>query len=170
MRYLFILLTATLFFSSCKKMIAIDPPKNQLVGATIFKDSADAMGTVVGMYTRIMSSITQLNSCNGAITAYGAVAADELYPNTSNSSLLQFYSNSLTNENDLNASLWQFSYQLIYQANACIEGLTASNTLPVALRAQLLGEAKFLRAFLYFNMVNLFGPVPLVLSPDHRAE
>jgi len=48
---LFLLLVPIFLFisQSCKKMIAIDPPKNQLVTETIFKDSADATGAVVGI-------------------------------------------------------------------------------------------------------------------------
>lgn len=157
-----------LISQSCKKMIAIDPPKNQLVTEIIFKDSADATGAVVGIYIRIMTSITQFNICSGALTAYTAVASDEMYPNTTNPSLQQFYNNSVSTDNDLNGSLWQFAYQIIYQANACIEGLTQSSTLNTSLRSQLLGEVKFLRALLYFNLVNTFGTVPLVISPDYK--
>src|SRR5690625_665700 len=44
------------------------------------------------------------------------------------------------------------------------------NLLHTQLKNQLIGEVKFLRAFYYFNLVRLFGRVPLVLdqvrSPD----
>jgi hypothetical protein len=37
-------------------------------------------------------------------------------------------------------------------------------------RNQLTGEAKFMRAFFHFYLVNLFGPVPLVTSPDYKVN
>jgi hypothetical protein len=37
------------------------------------------------------------------------------------------------------------------------------------LKQQLIGEIKVVRAFYYFNLVNLFGRVPLVLSTDYAA-
>jgi hypothetical protein len=35
---------------------------------------------------------------------------------------------------------------------------------------QLLGEAKFMRAFLYFYLVNLYGDVPLLINPDWQIN
>lgn len=49
-------------------------------------------------------------------------------------------------------------------------GLTASTTVTASLKNQLLGEAKFLRAFNYFYLANLFGDVPLVLTPDYTVS
>ncbi len=47
------------------------------------------------------------------------------------------------------------------------EGVEKSKTLSVAVKEQLLGEAKFLRAFFYFYLVNLYGDVPLIISTDY---
>src|SRR5688572_30905029 len=38
------------------------------------------------------------------------------------------------------------------------------------LRARVLGEAKFLRAYLYFNLVNIFGDIPLKLAPPLNED
>ena len=38
--------------------------------------------------------------------------------------------------------------------------------LSPTVRARVLGEAKFVRAWLHFNLVNLFGSVPLILTTD----
>jgi hypothetical protein len=44
--------------------------------------------------------------------------------------------------------------------------LNQSQTLTPSLKDQLLGEAKFVRALTYFYLVNLFGDVPMPLTPD----
>ena len=41
--------------------------------------------------------------------------------------------------------------------------------LDAAIKARLLGEAKFLRAYSYFNLVNIFGQVPLKTKPQNSA-
>ncbi len=38
-------------------------------------------------------------------------------------------------------------------------------TMNEELKARLLGEAKFLRAFYYFHLTNIFGNIPLKLNP-----
>jgi len=43
--------------------------------------------------------------------------------------------------------------------------ITAKIGIAPALRDRLLGEVYFLRAFYYFDLVNNFGDVPLLLKP-----
>ena len=37
--------------------------------------------------------------------------------------------------------------------------------MDTSLRSRILGEAKFLRAWYYFTLINIFGDVPIVLTP-----
>jgi len=63
-----------------------------------------------------------------------------------------------------NSFFWNNAYSIIYQANACIEGLQASKTITTATKNQFLGEATFLRDFCYFYLINLYGDVPYITS------
>jgi hypothetical protein len=54
--------------------------------------------------------------------------------------------------------------------NSAINGLSSSTSLAPAIQKQLLGEAKFARAYIFFNAVNLYGEVPLVLSTDPQVN
>ena len=65
---------------------------------------------------------------------------------------------------------WQGHYQGIFRANIAIEGIPKVPSMNEALRQRLLGEAKFLRAHFYFNLVRWFGDVPLVLTPLRQDE
>ena len=65
---------------------------------------------------------------------------------------------------------WSYDYEGISRANLAISYLTdAAVTTKIAidptLKNRLLGEVYFLRAFYYFDLVNNFGGVPLVLKP-----
>lgn len=51
----------------------------------------------------------------------------------------------------------------IRRCNVAIEGI-AQGTLPEDVKARLAGQFYFLRAFVYFNLVRLYGGVPLVLN------
>jgi hypothetical protein len=116
-----------------------------------------------------MNLSTNVNFANGAITSLTGLASDELYPTNNDPELLQFHTNSITRDNVTNwALLWKFAYECIYHVNACITGLSASITLNASVKNQLLGEVFFLRAFLYFHLINLYGDVPLALTIDYQ--
>jgi hypothetical protein len=57
----------------------------------------------------------------------------------------------------------------LYQVNSVIEGVSSGN-IPAGEKKILLGEAKFVRAYIYFYLVNYFGDVPLVLTTDLKTN
>jgi hypothetical protein len=57
---------------------------------------------------------------------------------------------------------WNSFYQTINWDNTLIDKLEASS-IPATAKAKIDGQAKFLRAFFYFNLVELFGGVPLYI-------
>ncbi|QQQ28371.1 RagB/SusD family nutrient uptake outer membrane protein [Chryseobacterium indoltheticum] len=61
-------------------------------------------------------------------------------------------------------SLFSSNYQGINRCNQALKYLPQLNNADESLRSRLTGEAKFLRAFMYFNLVRSFGGVPLI---DH---
>src|SRR5439155_1654863 len=65
---------------------------------------------------------------------------------------------------------WSYDYEGISRSNLAISyltdaAITAKIAIDPALKDRLLGEVYFLRAFYYFDLVNNFGGVPLVLKP-----
>src|SRR3569833_1085917 len=109
---------------------------------------------------------------NGQITILGGLSADEFlgygFNQTSYAEMRHFSTNHLLFSNSYSAALWQNAYQTIYGTNSVIEGIAASTagTLTDSVRKELTAEAKFVRAFCYFYLVNLFGDVPLALTAD----
>ena len=162
--YLF-LISFTLF-SSCKKFVEIGAPKNQLTTIKVFSDSTNANGAIVGIYVNMMNSV--LGFCSGGITLYPGLSSDELYQTSFDLSNNEFYNNVISTNNSLNRSLWSSAYKFIYYANACIEGVEMSNGISSEAKKKLIGEAKFIRAFLYFNLVNIYGPIPIVTSTNYN--
>src|SRR3954451_22607847 len=62
--------------------------------------------------------------------------------------------------NSVMSSVWTGSYQMINRANTILS-VAPGVTDNTALRDQLIGEAKFLRAWAYFELVSQWGDVPL---------
>ena len=60
--------------------------------------------------------------------------------------------------------IWWHHYWTIFRANQVI-AYVPNIEMDATLRARIVGEAKFLRAMLYFNLVNLYGNVPLITAP-----
>ena len=69
--------------------------------------------------------------------------------------------------------LWQQHYAGVYRANVAIDRIPTvsfpKDPTNQALQARYIGEAKFLRALYYFNLVRLYGDVPLITKPNYTA-
>jgi starch-binding outer membrane protein, SusD/RagB family len=69
--------------------------------------------------------------------------------------------------NSLLASVWKGWYRVIHQANQVIDNVPlATDPVTEEMKTRVLGEAKFLRAMAYMDLVVLFGGVPLM---EHYA-
>jgi hypothetical protein len=101
---------------------------------------------------------------------YAGLSADELTAHTSDPNLGQFYGNNLISSNPNLSGYWGNAYQYIYGANAILEGLDNNSQISAPVKQQLTGEARFIRAFCYFYLVNLFGDVPLILTTDYTKN
>ncbi|MBW8685574.1 RagB/SusD family nutrient uptake outer membrane protein [Chitinophaga rhizophila] len=153
--------------SSCKKLIEVDPPINEIIGSEIYSSNTTAISVLTGIYTSMSSN----GIFNGeqSVSIRPGLSADELIPVINASSILTLiYHNSLTNNGD--QLYWSELYAYLYRINSAIEGISASVALTTDVKKRLLAEAKFLRAFMYFYLVNFYGSVPLLLSTDKNIN
>lgn len=60
-------------------------------------------------------------------------------------------------------------YDKIYTLNVLLNGIDGGS-LPEATRNQIKAQALFLRAYQYFQMVKIYGGVPLILTPQNRHD
>jgi hypothetical protein len=65
---------------------------------------------------------------------------------------------------EVNRHLWIHNYDLINRANLVTANVPNIN-MDATLRARIVGEAKFLRALAYYNLVTLFENIPLFTQP-----
>lgn len=72
-------------------------------------------------------------------------------------------------DNGTIAEFWQNTYETIARANNVIAGVPGVSG-DAAIKNRYIAEAKFFRAYSYFQLVNLFGQVPLKLYPQTKSE
>jgi hypothetical protein len=162
-----LLLPALLLSSAgCDKMLTPDPVGVQTVNAT-FIDFAGTLSAVNGVYNILSGG----NLYRGNLNLLSVDYASDDVQNTSRSNaaynVVDYFE--LPADNALTFGLWDDLYRIIYRTNVIasrVPGIifpVAQSLGPtgVAYKDQFIGEAKFMRAFAYFNLVRLFGDVPL---------
>lgn len=154
--------------SGCTKFVNAGLPDNKLAATTVFQTDATALGAMTGLYASLTSNTLLM-------TAWGvmpAMSADELVNYSTDAGTVQLYSNAISTSTSPNTTdyLWNYGYQMVYMANAALAGAQQSSSLTAPVAAQVEGEAEFMRAFFYFNLVNEFGAVPLVTTTNYQAN
>src|SRR5439155_190503 len=156
------LLGATL--AGCTNLDLQDP--NGPSTGTFWQTAGDALAGVNaaynalqnnGTYGRWLVFATDLRSDIGMI----------LSPWTDLSNFTKFTFTSYDFE--VNREIWQHHYQAIFRANQVIARVPAI-PMDATLRDRIVGEAKFIRALMYLNLVTLYGNVPLITTPPQPTD
>jgi len=175
---LFLLISFSLQQTGCKKLVEVDAPVTSISAGNVYSNDETATSVLTGIYTTmsVSNSIDFTRPGIQSISLFTGLSADELTlfdlnnDNINNTNFYPYYSNSLTDLNVGIADFWINIYPIIFIANSAIEGLNNNSSLTSSVKQQLLGEAKFIRAFCYFYLVNLYGDVPLVTGTDPNVN
>jgi hypothetical protein len=71
----------------------------------------------------------------------------------------------LTSGNDRLLDIWNNMYKAIAQSNQIIDEIDNLKSTTQKFKNGILGQAEFIRALMYFNLVRLWGGVPLIIHP-----
>ena len=154
------LLLITLVILGCRKLVQIPAPQNQLTTDKVFSDTSSAVAALGNIYAE-MDRTVEVN-----YSKYLDMYTDNLDYTGSTTQETEFYRSTVSVTNPLDLTIWQNLYHVIYACNDLIAQLPASGKIPVSNVNQLTNEAKFLRAYAYFYLVNLYGRVPLLLTTN----
>lgn len=163
---------AACIFSGCSKLLDKQPvtqvPRPFDTTSTI--SATDAENSMKGLYTYYKNDIEEFSVFDRQTN--GDAISDNCYAggdNTDNITLDNFTANSL---NGNVARDWKDAYAFIGRANITIHDVERCKdaALSATRKNQILGEARFMRAFTYFDLVRLYGRVPLILSPANTAD
>ena len=149
-----VLMTAIcLTFASCDSWLDVNP-SDQYSAETFWKTKEHAKAGIMGCYNALMPW-RSLHTME-----FDMLTANAMPYNEANGTQAIGKGEHLST-NALIASLWKNCYTGIGRANTFI-GNVESVDMGETEKAQMLGEAKFLRAFFYLNLVDKFGGVPLI--------
>lgn len=165
-----LVLVAHLFLSlvSCTKLVEVDSPINRTTQLSVYNNDANAISVLTAIYTKMIEGDVSSSQITG-ISTYLGLSGDELTLFDQGEPRFFYYTNSL-NANNVGLDFWSRIYPIIFSANSALEGLSGSNSLTPSIKQQLLAEAKFVRAFCYFYLINLYGDVPLATSTDWKIN
>ena len=162
---LFTVSITTLFLiCGCEDFIELEAPRTETVRETVFSTDETATAAMNGVYT---SFLPYLSLFGGTLEPSAGLLSDEFLTSTQVLVFPEMFLNAVQpNNTTLASTFWSGPYNALYNTNSVIEGVTESVDLTADVRDQLRGEALFMRAFLHFYLVNLFGPIPYVDSTD----
>jgi hypothetical protein len=149
--------------SGCSDFLKQDI-RSQLTPDTYFANAGQAQAAIDGLYDnlRIMSSTD---------VGYGESlwVGLELFAQHATSLGQSQFNNQILNQtldanNPYSSSMWNGSYYGIGAANLALARIP-SVSMPDEQKKALLGQAYFVRAFLYYHLVRLYGDVPLITTP-----
>lgn len=164
-----IMIITGLILTGCKKSVTVDAPGNSVSSETVYNEDFTAASVLSGIYATMSNTFNATGPTKIGLLA--GLSADELSLfDISNNLYRNTYYNQLTPLPVSDGNRWINIYGLIYRCNVAISGINASPSLSTAAKSQLLGEAKFCRAFFYFYLTNLYGDVPLALSTDYKVN
>lgn len=156
--------------TSCEDLVQVDAPRIEIVNEAVFQNDETAESALIGIYNEMVNSIDFASGGGRSVTFHASLSSDELYYLGSLNNEIEFNSNDLSIDNGDVFSLWEKGYKYIYFANSALQGLENSNALSEDMKNQLEGEAKFIRAFIYFYLANLYGDVPIITTTSNVEE
>lgn len=165
-------MTALVLIQSCSKKFIDLPLEGAQSSEQFWKDEADATKAVNAIYAYLRS---------WPQVAFAAVAVENLGSDDAekgssaiDASFLNDFDDFTVSASSPNSSgqltdFWSGNYHVINFANQVLDNVPAIE-MEATLKARLLAEAKFLRAYAYFRLVRAFGDVPLRLTVPKNAS
>ena len=152
----FILSISLIFlFTGCDDYVDYEASENyQIVADDYFKKPADFEAALVGVYDVLQWTL--YNFMIGEIASDNSLCGGE---SASDVLGLQQIDDMIHNPvNDQLSRIWQYMYEGVNRANYMIEN---KDLIDFPRKDEMYGEVHFLRAFFYFELVKIYGDVPL---------
>lgn len=155
MKKIFKLLLCTFILGACENVLEENPPSNISL-SSFYQSEGDALAGLYGAYSNIYtfygSNALQYGEMNADNATISPIVSD------------QFSWDEFTYNSDVMGGLWSNGFQGINRANEVIF-YTENIDFEAGRKADLIAEAKALRALYYWNLVRLMGGVPLYETP-----
>jgi hypothetical protein len=146
--------------AACNSVLDVSP-SSTIPTATAITDAAGARAALVGAYAGLQAT----GLYYGGIITFPEDVSDNGRFSGTLTSYADGDQNAIRADNSMVADIWESSYADIDRVNEIIAQVPNATGLSSSDRDEIMGEAYFLRALDYHNLVKLYGGVPLVLQP-----
>ena len=159
--YIGCLMAASMFtFTSCSDFLD-EEPKGQLTPDNFFNSEDDLEASVNALYDKVEQTQSWTNPM------YPQWQGDDITANPGSNkqacAALDAFASDGANKGVTDA--WNLHYTVIKAANLITEGANKAEVAQSSINVAL-GNAHFWRAYAYFYLVRVFGPVPLITTTD----
>lgn len=158
-------ITLLAFFLLCLQACNVidQEPVDAVSNQRLFTRASDAEPAIIGAY----EAVARLGQ-NYVLMA--EIPTKNVTGNALNRQFEQMNNLLFLDDNGFYNNLWRENYLLISRVNVIISRVPGIEDLSQDNKNRILAEARFLRAFAYFNLVRYFGDVPLITDPTTSAD
>ena len=154
----------SILMMSCKKDFIEKAPVSTISVDALYITDKDFQDAVIGIYFGFRDPYQ-------SFWQFGDLRGDDVQHDPA-SGLEQIRADNFVTDNSDNllASSWRSYYIIINRANVLLSKIETADAAIVKNKARHKAEAQFLRALAYFNLVRIFGDVPLLTTPITSEE
>lgn len=153
-----LLMASLLLATSCSDFLTEDP-KGKLTPDNFYSNQDEVELAVYALYSKVQAYQANSNPlipmCQG----------DDVTSTTGSNKAAYLSADAFETPTDQKGLEWSWKrmYHIIFVANDIIKNVEKAD-IPEAVRNEALGQAHYWRAFSYFTLVRLFGPLPMPLE------
>ncbi|WP_417785745.1 RagB/SusD family nutrient uptake outer membrane protein [Tenacibaculum sp.] len=159
-RTIYFLIVIALVTASCDNEL-IQNPNTSKVADSFYSNEAELEEAVNAVY----ASLQFTGNFDTAIPAMGELPGEDAYdqtPANDGGVYGQLDDYNVIAQSGLIANIWKDAYVGIQRANIVLNRIENIEYDSEEIRKNRIGEMKFIRALYYFNLVRIFGDVPLI--------
>lgn len=165
--HIYIVVVVTLWLTSCSKFIDREPisyPTEE----NFFQEVKDFEGAIIAIYDELRAS----DQYSSRFLRLMEIRADNVEDQNSGAAGGVNYEIEAFNDTPSNVNFsqsWLSLYQIVFRANLVLQNIDKISMTEIQ-RNNIVGQASFLRALAYFNLVRLWGEVPLITKTQTVEE
>ncbi|WP_207433906.1 RagB/SusD family nutrient uptake outer membrane protein [Sabulibacter ruber] len=146
---------------ACDDFLELEPI-SEATTENAYKTASDAEAALTGVYESFQAEYYIWDNL-----VFSEILSDNYYAGGDNAEIFAVDNVAITPTNSRLWNNWSQIYNAIAKANVVLQKVPqiTDPQLSGTRKAQILGEAAFLRAYHYFQLVKMWGGVPLVLEP-----
>lgn len=154
-----IIILASILMASCREDFIQILPESTVTVEKVYKTDKDFNDAIIGVYNGLQEPYKDF-------WQFGDLRGDDTQQDAERNTGEVRVDDFVMDVNDgLLSNTWRDYYDIIFRINTLLSHIEEADASIIPNKEQYIGEAKFLRALAYFDLVRIFGDVPMVTTP-----